>query len=89
MSPQPGFVNPFYRPQCLAAAAPAGKAKLTHPGKAILAGRGKFVLLCCFGHVGVRTLHIRVGWTCRSATDVYVCADVIGSLGCKAEDAAL
>lgn len=41
MSGQPRFVNPFYRPQCLAAAAaaPAGKAKLTHPGKAILAGR--------------------------------------------------
>ncbi|KAG2471044.1 TXTP protein, partial [Polypterus senegalus] len=32
------FRSPFYRPQCLAAAAPAGKAKLTHPGKAILAG---------------------------------------------------
>lgn len=32
------FVNPFHRPHCLAAAAPAGKAKLTHPGKAILAG---------------------------------------------------
>lgn len=39
MSGQPRFVSPFYRPQCLAAAAPAGKAKLTHPGKAILAGR--------------------------------------------------
>lgn len=39
MSGQPRFVNPFYRPQCLAAAAPAGKAKLTHPGKAILAGK--------------------------------------------------
>ncbi|XP_051777085.1 LOW QUALITY PROTEIN: tricarboxylate transport protein B, mitochondrial [Erpetoichthys calabaricus] len=33
------FRSPFYRPQCLAAAAPAGKAKLTHPGKAILAGK--------------------------------------------------
>ncbi|XP_076005643.1 tricarboxylate transport protein B, mitochondrial [Genypterus blacodes] len=31
-------VSPFPRPPCLAAAAPAGKAKLTHPGKAILAG---------------------------------------------------
>ncbi|CAN0330158.1 unnamed protein product [Lampetra planeri] len=30
--------DPFARPRCLAAAAPAGKAKLTHPGKAILAG---------------------------------------------------
>lgn len=39
MSAQPRFVSPFYRPQCLAAAAPAGKAKLTHPGKAILAGK--------------------------------------------------
>lgn len=39
MSGQPRFVNPFHRPQCLAAAAPAGKAKLTHPGKAILAGK--------------------------------------------------
>lgn len=39
MSGQPRFVSPFYRPQCLAAAAPAGKAKLTHPGKAILAGK--------------------------------------------------
>lgn len=37
---QPGFVSPFHRPRCLAAAAPAtGKAKLTHPGKAILAGK--------------------------------------------------
>uniref|UniRef100_A0A8C6WGV3 Si:dkey-178e17.1 n=1 Tax=Neogobius melanostomus TaxID=47308 RepID=A0A8C6WGV3_9GOBI len=33
-----GFGSPFHRPRCLAAAAPAGKAKLTHPGKAILAG---------------------------------------------------
>ncbi|XP_071776034.1 tricarboxylate transport protein B, mitochondrial [Centroberyx gerrardi] len=32
------FVSPFHRPRCLAAAAPGGKAKLTHPGKAILAG---------------------------------------------------
>lgn len=32
------FGSPFHRPHCLAAAAPAGKAKLTHPGKAILAG---------------------------------------------------
>ncbi|KAK2837855.1 hypothetical protein Q5P01_015067 [Channa striata] len=33
------FVSPFSGPRCLAAAAPAaGKAKLTHPGKAILAG---------------------------------------------------
>lgn len=39
MSAQPRFVSPFYRPRCLAAAAPAGKAKLTHPGKAILAGK--------------------------------------------------
>lgn len=39
MSGQPRFVSPFHRPQCLAAAAPAGKAKLTHPGKAILAGK--------------------------------------------------
>lgn len=38
MSGQNTFVSPFHRPQCLAAAAPAGKAKLTHPGKAILAG---------------------------------------------------
>ncbi|XP_033902537.2 tricarboxylate transport protein B, mitochondrial [Acipenser ruthenus] len=30
--------SPFHRPHCLAAAAPAGKTKLTHPGKAILAG---------------------------------------------------
>ncbi|KAJ0019250.1 hypothetical protein NQD34_006819 [Periophthalmus magnuspinnatus] len=33
-----GFMSPFHRPRCLAAAAPAGKARLTHPGKAILAG---------------------------------------------------
>uniref|UniRef100_A0A8C9XCQ6 Solute carrier family 25 member 1 n=1 Tax=Sander lucioperca TaxID=283035 RepID=A0A8C9XCQ6_SANLU len=32
------FISPFLRQRCLAAAAPAGKAKLTHPGKAILAG---------------------------------------------------
>ena len=32
-------VAPFHRNRCLAAAAPAGKAKLTHPGKAILAGK--------------------------------------------------
>ncbi|KAG7252496.1 hypothetical protein CRUP_009359 [Coryphaenoides rupestris] len=38
MSGGPAFVNPFHRPQCLAAAAPSGKAKLTHPGKAIMAG---------------------------------------------------
>ncbi|XP_049909843.1 tricarboxylate transport protein B, mitochondrial isoform X1 [Epinephelus moara] len=38
MSGQPRFVSPFHRPQCLAAAAPAGGAKFTHPGKAILAG---------------------------------------------------
>ncbi|MBN3298898.1 TXTP protein, partial [Amia calva] len=38
MSGNPVFVSPFHRPHCLAAAAPAGKAKLTHPGKAILAG---------------------------------------------------
>ncbi|CAB1318263.1 unnamed protein product [Coregonus sp. 'balchen'] len=39
MSGNPTFVSPFHRPHCLAAAAPApaGKAKLTHPGKAILA----------------------------------------------------
>ncbi|XP_077353128.1 tricarboxylate transport protein B, mitochondrial [Festucalex cinctus] len=36
---QPSFVNTFRsRTHSLAAAAPAGKAKLTHPGKAILAG---------------------------------------------------
>ncbi|KAI1901127.1 hypothetical protein AGOR_G00057000 [Albula goreensis] len=39
MPGNPTFLNPFIsRPHCLAAAAPAGKAKLTHPGKAILAG---------------------------------------------------
>lgn len=38
------FISPFLRPRCLAAAAPAGKAKLTHPGKAILAG--KFLSIC-------------------------------------------
>uniref|UniRef100_A0A674CQY1 Solute carrier family 25 member 1 n=1 Tax=Salmo trutta TaxID=8032 RepID=A0A674CQY1_SALTR len=32
------LISPFRRPLCLAAAAPGGKAKLTHPGKAILAG---------------------------------------------------
>ncbi|KAJ8005737.1 hypothetical protein DPEC_G00121010 [Dallia pectoralis] len=31
------FTSPFHRPRCLAAAA-GGKEKLTHPGKAILAG---------------------------------------------------
>ncbi|XP_063172029.1 tricarboxylate transport protein, mitochondrial [Candoia aspera] len=36
--PPAGFASPFARPRCLAAAAPAGKVKLTHPGKAILAG---------------------------------------------------
>ncbi|KAJ8263471.1 hypothetical protein COCON_G00159280 [Conger conger] len=36
MSGNPKFVNHFHRP--LAAAAPGEKAKLTHPGKAILAG---------------------------------------------------
>lgn len=53
MSGQPRFVNPFYRPQCLAAAAPAGKAKLTHPGKAILAGKEVCV------RVGSEFLHRR------------------------------
>ncbi|KAF7644973.1 hypothetical protein LDENG_00212700 [Lucifuga dentata] len=38
MAGHPTFVSPFHRPQCLAAAAPSGKTKLTHPGKAILAG---------------------------------------------------
>nr|XP_023688047.1 tricarboxylate transport protein, mitochondrial [Paramormyrops kingsleyae] len=38
MSGNPVFVSRFHRPQCLAAAAPGEKAKLTHPGKAILAG---------------------------------------------------
>ncbi|XP_061732135.1 tricarboxylate transport protein B, mitochondrial isoform X1 [Nerophis ophidion] len=39
MSGHSSFVNPFHsRRHSLAAAAPAGKAKLTHPGKAILAG---------------------------------------------------
>ncbi|KTF73467.1 hypothetical protein cypCar_00042668 [Cyprinus carpio] len=38
MSVNPKFVSPFHRPHCLSAAAPAGQAKLTHPGKAILAG---------------------------------------------------
>uniref|UniRef100_A0A3P8VV19 Solute carrier family 25 member 1 n=1 Tax=Cynoglossus semilaevis TaxID=244447 RepID=A0A3P8VV19_CYNSE len=38
LSGQRAFLSPFPRPRCLAAAAPAGKAKLTHPGKAILAG---------------------------------------------------
>ncbi|KAM6965024.1 tricarboxylate transport protein B, mitochondrial [Aplochiton taeniatus] len=32
------LISPFHKPRCLAAAAPGGKAKLTHPGKAILAG---------------------------------------------------
>ncbi|XP_042187407.1 tricarboxylate transport protein B, mitochondrial [Oncorhynchus tshawytscha] len=32
------FTSLFHRPRCLAAAAPGGNAKLTHPGKAILAG---------------------------------------------------
>lgn len=48
MSGQPRFVNPFHsRTHSLAAAAaaaaPAGKAKLTHPGKAILAGNNSAV----------------------------------------------
>ena len=38
------FSSPFFRPRCLAAAAPSGKAKLTHPGKAILAG--KLTMIC-------------------------------------------
>ncbi|KAM4578653.1 tricarboxylate transport protein B, mitochondrial [Fundulus diaphanus] len=38
MQDKGAFVSPFCRPRCLAAAAPAGRAKLTHPGKAILAG---------------------------------------------------
>lgn len=38
------FISPFLRQRCLAAAAPAGKAKLTHPGKAILAG--KLIIIC-------------------------------------------
>lgn len=37
MSENTRFINPF-GPRTFAAAAPAGKAKLTHPGKAILAG---------------------------------------------------
>ncbi|XP_043964189.1 tricarboxylate transport protein B, mitochondrial isoform X2 [Gambusia affinis] len=38
MQDKGAFFSPFCRPRCLAAAAPAGRAKLTHPGKAILAG---------------------------------------------------
>lgn len=39
------FLSPFPTPRRLAAAAAAaGKARLTHPGKAILAG--KFLLIC-------------------------------------------
>lgn len=45
MSENVRFVSPFNRPRALAAAAPAGKAKLTHPGKAILAGKFRDV---CF-----------------------------------------
>lgn len=66
MSSQAGFVNPFCRPQCLAAAAPAGKAKLTHPGKAILAGKVDAVFFfVVFGHVGVHTLAKRARQTRR------------------------
>lgn len=45
MSVNPKFVSPFHRPHCLSAAAPAGQAKLTHPGKAILAGKCLSVLV--------------------------------------------
>lgn len=45
------FISPFPRPRCLAAAAPTGKAKLTHPGKAILAG--KFITILSHGKVRV------------------------------------
>lgn len=45
MSRNPTFVSPFHRSHCLAAAAQAGKAKLTHPGKAILAGKDTFIHL--------------------------------------------
>ncbi|XP_035463381.1 tricarboxylate transport protein B, mitochondrial [Scophthalmus maximus] len=38
MSARPGFASPFHRPRCLAAAAPSGRAKPTHPGKAVVAG---------------------------------------------------
>ena len=42
---EPGvFVGPFPAPRRLAAAAAGAKARLTHPGKAILAG--KFLLVC-------------------------------------------
>lgn len=47
MSGNPKFVSPFHRPHCLSAAAPAGKAKLTHPGKAILAGSYVFLFWFC------------------------------------------
>jgi len=45
MSVNPKFVSPFHRPHFLSAAAPAGQAKLTHPGKAILAGKCVSVLV--------------------------------------------
>uniref|UniRef100_A0A672SI10 Tricarboxylate transport protein, mitochondrial n=1 Tax=Sinocyclocheilus grahami TaxID=75366 RepID=A0A672SI10_SINGR len=45
MSVDQKFVSPFHRPHCLSAAAAAGQAKLTHPGKAILAGKCIFAEL--------------------------------------------
>lgn len=87
MSSQPGFVNPFHRPRCLAAAAPAGKAKLTHPGKAILAGTQSFVVVVCLLLLfwpRLQTCSLNVLLSNRR---VCVCADVI-CLGCRAEDVA-
>lgn len=47
MQDKGAFFSPLCRPRCLAAAAPAGRAKLTHPGKAILAG--EFMAICRAG----------------------------------------
>lgn len=74
MSGQPSFVNPFPRPRCLAAAAAEGKAKLTHPGKAILAGKK----VCAWGGWDVQ--EAAVSNFCRSFSAEPVCTDVITGL---------
>uniref|UniRef100_A0A0E9WZH1 Uncharacterized protein n=1 Tax=Anguilla anguilla TaxID=7936 RepID=A0A0E9WZH1_ANGAN len=75
MSGSPKFVSPFHRPYCIAAAAPAGKAKLTHPGKAILAGM--------FFPSSFATAHIDTRVTFTQATSASIMSDhFICSLMC-------
>lgn len=80
------FISPFSRPRCLAAAAPAGKAKLTHPGKAILAG--KFIIMCHTERLGCVKMSMVVRFTVKAkfSKTVLLNSDTLceGSFWCAA-----